>query len=495
MPISVWGFQAPWMLLAGLALAIPIAIHLLSKSKGKKVFFGDIRLIPNSTPVRMTQIRLVEPLLLLLRLLLLMISVLLLAKIYWIQDDQIEETIALVTPDWLHNASDEQKQTLINRFKEEGSTHHSKNNENPPHYKKVLLLDKDHITPNNHLILTVQGIANWPANMSNDAEAISINNTWSLVENMTKTLSNDTHFEVYTTNAAKEFFGDKVSARANVAWNILSEDENLNDLSDKAREQFAAINLVIIGNQMSNDSSNKVVKALSLIQRYSMEKLSVKIYENLQEFLDVDTKKKIDWIINLKPIKTTKTQEQALIDRLAVRSRLVIIEPMTSQNVANSNIFLFTNERAEESTDQNFHSKTFNNGTFNLRQKKILEGEIYKLDETTANWTTLINQPQFPQQLLSLLLHDKNSTLSLLIGRLSHEQISSAVVVTNLLPEKEQLAFSTARFIKQKIANFSLNQVWLMWIFLLWIAERLLSELSIKGKQRLDPLSNGNAVK
>ena len=55
-----WFVQSPWMLLALLCLIVPLVIHLLSKSKGKLIPFGNIKLIQLSKPVRMSEVRLVE---------------------------------------------------------------------------------------------------------------------------------------------------------------------------------------------------------------------------------------------------------------------------------------------------------------------------------------------------------------------------------------------------------------------------------------------------
>ena len=115
-----WFVQSPWMLFALLSLIVPLAIHLFSKSKGKLIPFGNIKLIQLSKPVRMNEVRLVERLLLLCRLLVLFFSVLLLTQLYYddrADNDSNREGNILVTQDWLNNANESELSKLAKQTK------------------------------------------------------------------------------------------------------------------------------------------------------------------------------------------------------------------------------------------------------------------------------------------------------------------------------------------------------------------------------------------
>lgn len=87
-PIALWGLTA---------LAIPILIHLWSKNKTKKIAFGSIRFLRESSTLQSKKIRFSEIPLLLVRLLILVLVVLLMAK--WGNYQEIEKKKALLLGD------------------------------------------------------------------------------------------------------------------------------------------------------------------------------------------------------------------------------------------------------------------------------------------------------------------------------------------------------------------------------------------------------------
>jgi hypothetical protein len=97
---------APAGLFALAALAVPLLIHLFSRSRGKRVLVGNIALYRQAQRQRVTEVRLVQWLLLLLRLLLLALAALLLAQLAQRGLETLQGDTAYVTPEWLGHTPD-----------------------------------------------------------------------------------------------------------------------------------------------------------------------------------------------------------------------------------------------------------------------------------------------------------------------------------------------------------------------------------------------------
>lgn len=91
----------PWGLLALAALLLPLAIHLLSRSRGRRVLVGNIALYRQRRRLRVFEARIQEWPLLLLRLLLLLVAAILVAELAREQRSTLAGDVAYVTPEWL----------------------------------------------------------------------------------------------------------------------------------------------------------------------------------------------------------------------------------------------------------------------------------------------------------------------------------------------------------------------------------------------------------
>jgi hypothetical protein len=97
---------APAGLFALAALAVPLLIHLFSRSRGKRVLVGNIALYRQAKQQRVTEFHLEQWLLLLLRLLLLALAALLLAGLARKGLETLPGNTAYVTPEWLEQTGD-----------------------------------------------------------------------------------------------------------------------------------------------------------------------------------------------------------------------------------------------------------------------------------------------------------------------------------------------------------------------------------------------------
>ena len=109
---GAWLLLAPAGLLGLLALAIPVAIHLISRGRGRRVAIGNIELVRAARQTRVTSLRLTQWLLLLLRVLIIIIATLMLARLALQGMGSADGDVSYVTPGWLRIASDAERAEL-----------------------------------------------------------------------------------------------------------------------------------------------------------------------------------------------------------------------------------------------------------------------------------------------------------------------------------------------------------------------------------------------
>jgi hypothetical protein len=96
-----------------LAIAIPVAVHLISRGRGRRVLIGNIELVRAARRTRVTALRLTQRLLLLLRISIVVVATLLLAEIALQGSDSAEPGVRYVTPGWLRAANDTERADLL----------------------------------------------------------------------------------------------------------------------------------------------------------------------------------------------------------------------------------------------------------------------------------------------------------------------------------------------------------------------------------------------
>ena len=104
---------APAGLLGLLAIAIPVAIHLISRGRGRRVLIGNIELVRAARRTRATALRLTQWLLLLLRITIIVVATLLLAQLALQGNDSADPGASYVTPGWLRSATDAERADLL----------------------------------------------------------------------------------------------------------------------------------------------------------------------------------------------------------------------------------------------------------------------------------------------------------------------------------------------------------------------------------------------
>jgi hypothetical protein len=110
---DAWLLLAPAGLLGLLALAIPVAIHLISRGRGRRVLVGNIELVRAARKTRVTALRLTQWLLFLLRVSIVIVATLLLARLALQGIGSADAGVSYVTPGWLIAATESERTEVL----------------------------------------------------------------------------------------------------------------------------------------------------------------------------------------------------------------------------------------------------------------------------------------------------------------------------------------------------------------------------------------------
>ena len=249
--------QNPWGFIALLGLVVPIVLHLLSKSQPQQIKFSNIALIDAQQPKSMRQLRLTEFWLLLLRLLLLLFSILLLAQLFLIKPLIKNESIYLVSADWLNQSSSIQRQQLIEQALKQ------------PFY----LLNR------NTKLITDDEILQWPPKPN--VQTQNILQTENILKNLitfSELLTPETDIKFFVTDRAAQYKlsqqGHLYNINNTLEWHILNT-------SYQADAQYVdTMNVVLIYDQDRFEDVKYFQKAFALIKQETATQLSVSYFSH-----------------------------------------------------------------------------------------------------------------------------------------------------------------------------------------------------------------------
>lgn len=183
----------PMGLWALLALAIPVLIHLFNRSRGRLVRIGHIDLIRQARRLRVTEIKLAQWLLLLLRLGIFSLAALILAGLARPGMESSAESTAYVAPAWIRTAQPVQIDELLAR------------------HTRVFVLRPEFVALDKAVADEIRQIP---------LEASGIQNIWPL---LAERLSFEHHagtVEVYATDFLQQFGISRPALPRAVKWNI-----------------------------------------------------------------------------------------------------------------------------------------------------------------------------------------------------------------------------------------------------------------------------------
>lgn len=265
-------------LLTLLALAIPLAIHLFSRTKGKLIKFADISLIGKVQQKPVAQLYLTQRKLLLLRLLLLVLLSMILSQCVWQASttNSTEESATLVSPLWIKMASTEQKRSLAD---EESNSLEEKN---------VFLLTESYPTLSREQLLSPTFATSLQPQTTN---------LWMRAHHFSLLNPYITRAHIYVTNSLQQFIGSKIATSMMYEWHVLPQTQQSS--TELNVEIIKPINVLLIldqdkqGDKLASES--KWRHALSIIQHQISNK--IEIHDVSAD--EYSQQGNYDWIIDL----------------------------------------------------------------------------------------------------------------------------------------------------------------------------------------------------
>lgn len=290
-----------------LALTIPVAVHIFSRSEGKVVPFPFLGLLPKQTAPSELQIQLRQKWLLLVRLLLVASACALLTLALlsdWWSESWLKQSLAqalslpsspptlLITQDWWTLSSPESRQTLLTALTSEQSIaqtqeviliHYANAKE------KISRVDKsDFISLARQNKVFVQAGTDVARNdaVNNNSDAIGdarksivqlrlIDNIWSVVHAISTTVPIDSSIHVYTSNRHSQFIGVRPYIEHALQWHINSLPDTDATATEKAPIQVA----IIRAEQLSNSSQTLFLLEQALSALALMHPIEIDIIE------------------------------------------------------------------------------------------------------------------------------------------------------------------------------------------------------------------------
>ena len=288
--------QNPWAFIALLALAVPLVLHLISKSQPKQVKFANVDLIEPLQPKSMRQISLTEFWLLLLRIFLLLISILLLAKVIIIKPLLTHEVVYLVSTDWLNQSNAKERQQLATQSVKQAT----------------YLLAPDSKE------LSAEEIRNWqPQHDSALAPNILLQLTY-----FSQLLVPETKIKLFVTDRASQYRLDGVSRKL-VLPNAI--DWQIKTLTSDTHQQYHdVINIVIMYDQERIAELKYFQQAFALLKQHRASKLVLSHFstKNLDNSLSYQQalQNKPDWLFYL----SIEDLDHYVVDALASGANIFV---------------------------------------------------------------------------------------------------------------------------------------------------------------------------
>ena len=433
MPFSFSGLSVftPPALWALLALAIPILIHLFNRSRGQLVRIGHIDLIRQARRLRVTEVKLAQWLLLLLRLTIFTLAALILAGLAQPGLEDSDSAVTYVTPSWVRTANPDSLDELV-----EANTQGI----------RVIVLQTGFARLNK---TTADSIRETSVDVSN------ISNIWPL---LTDRLSLEHHrgvVTVYATDYLQQFGMNRPALPRSVKWNIAQAEAPLipGKLPSRA---------VIAFDSDRKYDAEIITAALASLQTSRIPSLSWKLLDMQRITAE---QMNADWLILLSEKGLTADQQ-------------TVIKPATT-------VLMDANGEVPTTKVEYLSLPFYPFSTFGLNALAPPSGELRTIlatesglpvlqqsDSSTLRkiqfnsrfnpqWSSITQQAEFPQILLQLMLGPQQQTLTFADARINTQSLNPA--------NDEDIA-------DIPLPRRSLQSLLAILLAMLWMIERWLSE-------------------
>jgi len=423
--LSVFSPVGLWALIA---LAIPVLIHLFNRSRGRLVRIGHIDLIRQARRLRVTEVKLAQWLLLLLRLGIFTLAALVLAGLARPGLQSSESTTAYVSPAWLRAVPPAKVDELLGR------------------HERVLVLQPESAPLSKDLLNEIRQIP---------PQTSTIRNIWPLLADRLSLEHHGGAVDVYAVDLLAQFGSSRPALPTAVNWNLAQP------LSAADSQQLPGSAVVAFDMERKQDAEF-FRAALSSLKAHRIPDLTWEMVDS-QDITPQQLNS--DWLIHLSANALTAEQLDLINTPTTVLMDATGEPPKGGLQYVTLPFYPFSNFRISgQSQGQNDAQDIVKttDGTAVLQEQTFGSTRILRFNSRfNPQWSSVTQQAEFPELLLHLMLSDKQQNLAFNDARIRLSQLRQADAdqVTDIpLPRR------------------SLQSLLMFLLVLLWVTERWLSE-------------------
>lgn len=438
-------FMQPAALWALATLVIPVLIHLFNRSRGRLVKIGHINLVRNARKLKVTELKLADWLLLLLRVCLFALAALILAGLALPGLSRSNKATAYVSPAWLASAEPQVVSELLQQYSDKRTS-------------RIFLLQDSFPALDEQLAGRVRNQAQ---------QSQQIRNIWPL---LTERLSLEHHLgtvAAFAVDNIAQFGASRPSLPRAVSWQLAHHD------TSTASRPMPVTAVVAYDMQHSADAE-VLDAALSSLKAHRLPGLSW----DLIEFKNLTAQQRnVDWLILL-----TDSPEITRISDSTTSPKVILTDAFgASMTTATRQLLLpfypFSHFRVNRTGDSEAFGVSGGLGDAGGYQHNLLSlpdnvpllqqsqqgitREIHFNSRFNPAWSSIAQQPEFPELLLQLLMTDEQQEKSF---------AEASVLPAQLQPDIDTKVSATP------LPRHSLQGLLAALMVLLWLAERWLSE-------------------
>ena len=445
--LSVVTPAAWWALLT---LAIPVLIHLFSRSRGRLVRIGHIDLVRQARKLRVTEIKLTQWLLLLLRLGIFGIAAMILVGLATTGINSSKAPTIYVTPAWLQTSSEEDIDTLLGDAEQTPGS-------------RVYLLQPGFPQADQERLST--------GRQQNLAGAGEFADVWAL---LSERLSLEQHrgtVVVYATDYMLQFGTRKPDLPHDVEWRVSHPQQT-------PMENRKTIRVLIVHDADRTADAVLISGVLAILKEHRLPEL---IWETKNSDHPGEATVNADWLIHLGVERFSAAQiEETNFPAVILTDASGLNTESTSQFVSLP-FYPFTTFRLDRFSrvgPGDADDFMTNNGKVLLKGpdgspllQESHHGRTRLLQFNSRfnpNWSSFTQQAEFPELLLQLLSGSGQDALRFTDARINAEN----------LPAKRDLSVPDI-----PLPRRSLQGLLTILLILLWVSERWLSERNTRGKR------------
>ncbi len=521
---SLFTLQNPWALIALSALAIPLIIHLISKGRPTLVKFANVSLIKAIKPKSMRNMLLTEFWLLILRLLLLIVSILLLAQVLFVNPLAETKHVTLVTSQWLNSSNADEKNALLSLHA--GEPIYLLSSDSQPLSKiDVLQWQNSQSDVDQHEDVTRQNLIK--------------ENTYLDLYYFTNAFSEKTTFDLFVTDSAKQFPESEITLAYDIKWHIKntnvgnhhSEGAESGNKNASNKNQFHdSLTVVIVYDDDRAEDIKYFQQALNAINRISAPKLSQQLFLNNalenNALYHQTLSSKPDWIFYL----SSAIPDNAMLDALKAGSTIFVDAENAKVNLLSSSVVELNNNHAKfspanimfyqrakpsnilqylpansyVSSDDilwGFYDQNTEVKPLLLRSELVFDHALEQVTSDSSNntsiktshlyqlfsrfspsWSNLLTTKQFPLLLQNILFEHWQEAKADEEYRLTQSQI----ILNQQLKNNDLAAFDSLASVSNQRKNMSSSwlNILICLLLILWLVERLVSEITLQRKNK-----------